>query len=145
MIKKIDSINNTSTNSISTLITLLTNTKLNTLQNLDAKIAVRHSELEQLEKAREILNFQDCQKIVLKPETKTIVVKTYVNAILSTLENEKNGLVVSDIKNKLTTIGCIMDHKKLASYLWLMSKNKKIVKKGKRGSFRYKLAPGYQK
>lgn len=138
--------------SVDALIAALTNpeSRASTTQQLDARIAARRAELDQLEMARRALDPQEAPKPVVKtvakksPAKKTVVATTggdHATAILSTLKGEKNGLMIGDISNKLTAMNHTMDQKSLASYLWSMAKSGKLVKEGERGSFRYKPAP----
>lgn len=139
---------------IDTLIATLTNLESRAVatQQLDARIAARKAELDQLLMARRALDPQPVvtvQEVVpavtVKTPSKKIAKKVSVattgdhaSAILSTLKGEKNGLTIADISKKLNAMNHTMDQKSLASYLWSMTKSGKLSKEGERGQFRYK-------
>lgn len=136
---------------IDTLIATLTNLESRAVatQQLDARIAARKAELDQLLMARRALDpqsmVQEVAPIAAKAPVKKIVSKKspivvgdHASAILNTLKGEKNGLMIGDISKKLNAMNHTMDQKSLASYLWSMTKSGKLAKEGERGQFRYK-------
>ena len=138
---------------IDTLIATLTNLESRAVatQQLDARIAARKAELDQLLMARRALDpkpvvtTQEVAPVTVKTPSKKVAKKTsaattgdHASAILSTLKGEKNGLTIADISKKLNAMNHAMDQKSLASYLWSMTKSGKLSKEGERGQFRYK-------
>lgn len=128
--------------SVDTLIAALMNpeTRASTALQLDARIAARKSELEQLVTARKALDYVAPTDSI---ETDTVLVGSNNNhsaAILNALKGEKNGLTISALRAKLKKIGHLIEQKNLSSYVWSMTKSGKISKEGIPGQFRYKIA-----
>ena len=128
--------------SVDTLIAALMNpeTRASTALQLDARIAARKSELEQLVTARKALDYVTPTDSI---ETDTVLVGNNTNhsaAILNALKGEKNGLTISALRAKLKKIGHLIEQKNLSSYIWSMTKSGKISKEGTPGQFRYKIA-----
>jgi len=128
--------------SVDTLIAALMNpeTRASTALQLDARIAARKSELEQLVTARKALDYVAPTDSI---ETDIVLVGSNNNhsaAILNALKGEKNGLTIGALRAKLKKIGHLIEQKNLSSYVWSMTKSGKISKEGIPGQFRYKIA-----
>lgn len=124
-----------STPSLDTLITALntSGSSLKISQQLEARIAVRKAELEQLYLAQQALELQ-----VPKPIITNFSI-TSNSVILKILKNAKKALALSDIYTKIVALGYLVEQKKLTSCVSSLTKNGKISKTGQRGRFKYRV------
>lgn len=125
--------------SIDILIATLADPKARatSIYQLDKRIAFRKSELEKLMMAKRALEIPVQNKIGKKHVS--VQKENHISAILLVLKEEKDGLTISEISAKMVDVGHSIERKNLAYYIWSMGKDGKIIKKGERGHFKYRI------